>query len=72
MSIQPDDPNTAKSVTDLSVKMQQGEIATRLESRYEMTCSSSQYFVKAIWRAWHGDECIFEKEFDEKIDRNLI
>jgi len=72
MSIHPDDPGTAKSVTDLSVKMQQGEIATRLESRYEMWCSSSQYFVKAKWRAWDGDECIFEKEFDEKIHRSLI
>ena len=72
MSIHPDDPTSAKSRTDINVKMQQGEIETRLESHYEMSCSSSQYFVRARWRAWRGDECIFEKDFDEKIDRNLI
>jgi len=72
MSIHPDDPGTAKSMSDLKVKMQQGEIETRLESHYEMSCSSSLYFVRARWRAWHGDECIFEKEFDKNIARNLV
>ena len=72
LSIHPDDPNSATSTSRHHVKMQQGEIATALESRYEMTCSDSQFFIKASWRAWEGNECIFEKEFDYKIKRNLV
>jgi len=72
LSIHPDDPNSAVSTTWHYVKMQQGEIATALESRYEMTCSSGQYFIKAVWRAWESKKCIFKKTFDHRINRNLI
>ena len=72
VSIHPDDPNSATSTNRHYVKMQQGEIATALESRYEMTCSDSQYFIRAEWRAFEGNECIFNKTFDHKIKRNLI
>jgi len=72
LSIHPEDPNSAKSVTILDVKMQQGETNTALKSRYEMTSSDDHYFVKATWQAWEKGSCIFEKNFDEKIKRNLI
>jgi putative CocE/NonD family hydrolase len=72
LSIYPDDPNSAKSETDLLVKMKQGKTGTTLKSHYEMTSSQHFYFVRANWQAWAGDECIFEREFDEKIERKLI
>lgn len=71
-SIHPDDPGSAKSTAWHKVKMQQGELATILESRYEMTCSESQFFIKAQWRAGVGNEYIFEKNFDYTIKRNLL
>ncbi len=72
LSIHPDDPNSAKSETALQVKMKQGETETALDSHYEMTSSEQHFFIRASWRAWAGDECIFEKHFDEKIERKLI
>lgn len=72
LSVHPDDPNSAKSETQLQVKMQQGEIETALQSHYEMTSSSEYYFIRAMWQAWEGDQCIFEKHFDEKIRRYLV
>ena len=72
LSIHPDDPNSAKSETTLQVKMKQGETQTALQSFYEMTSSQQHYFIKATWQAWVGDECIFERHFDEKIERKMI
>ena len=72
LSIHPDDPNSAKSATKLRVKMRQGQIETSLQGEYEMTSSSGHYCVGARWRAWEGDECIFERRFDETIERNLV
>lgn len=72
LTIQPDDPGSAKSVTDLSVEMQQGDLETALNGHYEMTSTNSHYYVKAHWEAWEGRECIFDKDFDVKIKRNLI
>ncbi len=72
LSIHPDDPNSAKSETTLQVKMKQGETETALDSHYEMTSSQQHYFIRATWRAWAGGECIFERHFDEKIERKLI
>lgn len=72
LNIHPSDPNAAKSTSWHHVKMQQGEIATALEGRYEMTCSDSQFFIKAQWRALVNGECIFEKQFDQKIKRSLL
>lgn len=69
LSIHPDDPNSAKSESQLEVKMQQGEIETALHSHYEMTSSSEHYFIRATWQAWEAGQCIFEKHFDEKIRR---
>ena len=72
LSIHPDDPNSAKSETSLQVKIKQGETQTALKSHYEMTSSQQHYFIRAKWQAWAGDECIFERHFDKKIERNLI
>ena len=72
LSIHPDDPNSASSKTGLQVKMNQGGLVTSLYSHYEMTSSRQHYFITATWQAWAGDSCIFEKHFDEKIERRLI
>lgn len=72
LSIRPDDPNSAKSITDHAVKMQMGDIATGLSGHYEMTSTCDHYFVQATWRAMVGDECIFEKNFNHTIPRNLV
>jgi len=72
LSIHPDEPNSARSETKLQVRMKQGKTETMLQSHYEMTSSSRHYFIRATWKAWEGHRCIFEKKFDEKIQRNLI
>ena len=72
LSIHPDDPNSAKSETTLQVKMQQGKTETALQSHWEMTSSARHYFIRATWQAWESNRCVFEKRFDEKIERNLI
>ncbi|MEJ2255659.1 MAG: CocE/NonD family hydrolase [Woeseiaceae bacterium] len=72
LSIHPKEPTSAKSTSWQNVTMQQGLIRTSLESRYEMTCTENHYFIKSVWRAWEDEDCIFEKEFDHKIKRNLI
>ena len=72
LSISPDDPDSAKSETDLQVIMKQGKTETALKSHYEMTSSQQFYFVQATWQAWADDKCIFERKFDEKIERKLI
>ncbi|MBT8069071.1 MAG: CocE/NonD family hydrolase [Gammaproteobacteria bacterium] len=72
LSIHPDEPNSAKSEATLRVKMQQGDTETALRSHYKMTSSSQHYFIRATWQAWEGENCIFEQQFNEKIERNLI
>lgn len=72
MTIHPDDPNSAASSTELNVIMQQGDTATALKGKFDMTSSAEQFLVKANWQAWEGVNCIFEKDFNVAIKRNLV
>lgn len=72
MTIHPDDPNSARSTTELNVIMQQGDTATALKGRFEMTSTDSHFRVVANWQAWQGSDCIFERDFDVAIKRNLV
>lgn len=72
LSIHPDDPNSAQSETRLHVKMQQGNVETELQGYYRMTSSQQHYFVHATWLARATGERVFEKSFDEKIERHLV
>ena len=72
LDIHPGKPDSASSRAWHNVKMQHGKLKTALHGFYEMTCSEQRFFIRARWRAWADQECVFEKEFDHEIERRLV
>lgn len=72
LSIHPEDPHSAKNDIRLRVDMGRDGWRTGIEAQYVMTCDANNFYIKAQWTAKHDDEVIFEKVFDETIERNFM
>ncbi|PFG45438.1 hypothetical protein ATG66_3724 [Vibrio sp. ES.051] len=72
LSIHPEDPHSAKNDIRLRVDMGRDGWRTGIEAQYVMTCDQENFYIHAHWTAKHDDEVIFEKSFDETIERNFM
>lgn len=70
-SIHPDDPLSARSVLNFELSMGRDHWWTGLKSHYEMHCDKDHFYINATWKAYIEDQLVFEKSFDETIQRNL-
>jgi predicted acyl esterase len=69
--VHPDDPQSAQMMTHWTQEMQRDDIRLRTETWSTMRASASHFHLTARIEAWHNDELIFERDFDEDIERDL-
>jgi hypothetical protein len=70
-SILPDDPLSAKMETHWTEERRRGTWATRTETYGRLTATRTHWIVWGKIEAFEGKKKVFEKEFDEKIERKL-
>ena len=70
--IRPDDPLSARAVHTWEQRLSRGNWAVRTEAWAEMTATASHLRLQARLVAWEGDSKIFERHFDEKVDRRFV
>ena len=70
-SIKPDDPLSAKMETHWTEIRRRGTWNTRTETFGRLTASTTHWIVWGRIEAYEGKKKVFEKEFNEKIERKL-
>ena len=68
-SIHPDDPLSARGRTHWTEEIGRGEWSIRTETYAEMWSDYENFYVKASIAAFHNEDLVFEKEFNEEIQR---
>ena len=71
-TIHPEDPLTAESELFYELDMGRDGWWTGLKAHYHMTCDYDFFYITAKWQALEGETVIFEKEFEEKIERTGV
>ena len=70
-SILPDDPLSAKMETHWTENRRRGTWNTRTETYGRLTATKTHWIVWGKIEAFEGKKKVFEKEFNEKIERKL-
>jgi len=68
-SIHPDDPLSARGRTHWTEEIGRGDWSIRTETYAEMWSDYENFYVKASIAAFHNEDLVFEKEFNEEIQR---
>jgi uncharacterized lipoprotein len=71
-SIHPDDPLSAKMTTHWTEEMIRDDVHVRTETYSSMTSSRTHFHLTARIEAWLNDEMVFERDFTEDVERDLI
>ncbi len=71
-TIHPEDPLSAQSTLSFKLEMGRDGWWTGLKSQYAMRCDYHYFYVTSTWQAFHDGQCIFKKEFTEKIKRTAV
>ena len=70
-SIMPDDPLSAKMETHWTEERRRGNWHTRTETYGRLTATRTHWIVWGKIEAYEGKKKVFEKEFNDKIERKL-
>ncbi len=70
--VHPDDPLSARAVHIWEQRLSRGDWAVRTLAQAEMTATASQLRMTARLTAWQGDEIIFQRDYDESIERRFV
>jgi hypothetical protein len=68
-SIHPDDPLSARGRTHWTEEIGRAGWSIRTETYAEMWSDYENFYVKASIAAFHNGDLVFEKEFNEEIQR---
>ena len=72
ISIQADNPLSARGETDYSVELKRGDWQIRTESRTTLTSTADEFLVSASMDAYEGDERVFSKTWVKRIPRGWV
>jgi putative CocE/NonD family hydrolase len=70
--IHPDDPLSARAVHTWEQRLSRGDWRVRTEAWAEMTASPSHLQLKARLRAYEGDELVFDRSYEEDVERQFV
>jgi putative CocE/NonD family hydrolase len=70
--ISPDDPLSARAVHVWEQRLSRGDWSVRTRAEAEMTGTADELRMKAILRAWEGDDLIFERDWDHRVTRRFV
>ena len=71
-SIVPDDPCSARAEASWTYTIGRGPWQTRTESVTRMWSDRTAFHLEANLKAFEGDELVFEKDWRESVDRDLV
>jgi len=71
-SIDPADPLSARMTTHWTQEIQRDDISLRTETWSTMRASVSNFHLTARIEAWHNEQLVFERDFTEDIERDLV
>jgi hypothetical protein len=70
--IAPDDPLSARAVHTWEQRLSRGGWSVRTRADAEMTGTATHLRMKAHLRAWEGDTLIFERHWDDEVERSFV
>jgi putative CocE/NonD family hydrolase len=70
-SIKPDDPLSAKMEAHWTEEMKRGRWSTRTEARTRLTATKTDWLIWGKLEAYEGKKLVFEREWNEKVERKL-
>ncbi|KAF0116921.1 MAG: glutaryl 7-ACA acylase [Rhodobacteraceae bacterium] len=70
--IHPDDPLSARATHIWEQRLSRGSWAVRTEARAEMTASATHLRMQARLTAWEGDAVVFQRDWDDEVERRYI
>ncbi len=65
------DPLSARASIEQKTSFERGNWDVRLECLTVMTSDAEHFYLRATMEAWEGSECIFSREWNETIPRQL-
>ncbi len=70
--IAPDDPLSARAVHIWEQRLSRGAWSVRTRAEAEMTGTASHLRMTAHLRAWEGEALVFERRWDEEVERSFV
>jgi uncharacterized protein len=70
--VHPDDPLSARAVHVWEQRLSRGDWQVRTRAHAEMTATEGHLRMTARLTAWHGDEMVFQRDFDESVERRFV
>ena len=70
--IAPEDPTSARAVHVWEQRLSRGDWAVKTRAEAEMTCTASHLRMTASLKAWEGDRLIFERAWDDLVERRFL
>ncbi len=70
--ISADDPTSARAVHVWEQRLSRGDWAVRTVAEAEMTCTATHLRLKARLTAWEGSALIFERAWDDAVERRFV
>jgi putative CocE/NonD family hydrolase len=70
-SILPDDPLSAKMETHWTEELKRGRWSVRTEAYARLTATTTHWLIWGKLEAYEGKKKVFEREWDEKVERKL-
>ena len=70
--ISPDDPTSAKAVHIWEQRLSRGDWQVRTKAEAEMTCTATHLRMTARLTAWEGSRVIFERDWDDSVERRFV
>ncbi len=71
-SIRDTDPGSAHVIMTERLMLRRGDWLVRVHAHTEMTATPAHFQLRATLRARLGDENVFEREWDERVPRDLV
>ncbi|MFN5999457.1 MAG: CocE/NonD family hydrolase [Paracoccaceae bacterium] len=70
--IHPDDPLSARATHVWEQRLSRGSWAVRTEASAEMTATATHLRMQARLTAWEGEVVVFERHWDEEVERQFV
>ncbi len=71
-AIHPDDPLCARAVHSWEQRISRGDWRVKTLAEAEMTSTPTHLVTKARLRAWDGEDLIFERAFEDRVERRFV
>lgn len=67
-----EDPVSARAENIQTIVLRRGDWTVRVETRTRLSAASDAFHLQAELEAYEGDACIFSKDWDRTIPRELV